>query len=180
MSRKPYLAAIAAASLLVVVSVIYAHDHSNAVQAPPMATGATSISDGPVPALTATTLAGDRISTTAERGKPMLINFFAWWCHPCNQEAPALATIGRRFAGRVAIIGVSTDPSRSHTQAYLKKYGWTWPIVMDGNLNWATAFEITGQPWTFLVNRSGQIVWKHPGAISVAAVSSELRKLLAA
>jgi peroxiredoxin len=178
MSRKPYLAAIAAASLLVVASLIYAHQHRSAVRAP-MTVQPTSIS-GPVPALTATSLTGQRISTTAERGKPMLINFFAWWCHPCNQEAPALATIGRRFAGRVAIIGVSTDPSRSHTRAYLRRYGWTWPIVMDGNLTWATAFAITGQPWTFLVDRTGRIVWKHPGSISVAAVSGELDRLLRA
>ena len=177
MSRKPYLAAIAAAALLVVAAVIYAHGHQSAVRPP--STVPTSVS-GPVPKVSATGLDGQRISTAADRGKPMLINFFAWWCQPCNQEAPALATIGRRFAGRVAMIGVSTDPSRSHTRAYLRKYGWTFPIVMDGNLSWAGAFEITGQPWTFLVDRGGKIVWKHPGAISVAAVSTALNHLLRA
>ncbi|HUZ83586.1 MAG TPA: TlpA disulfide reductase family protein [Gaiellales bacterium] len=176
MGRKPYLAAIAAAVALIAGAVIYGRTHTTAVSAP-MVVSATSIS-GRIPALSAPTLSGGRVSLAAARGKPMLINFFAYWCDPCNQEAPVLARLGRRFGSRITMLAVSTDPARAKTVAFAHRYGWNWPIVMDGSLAWSTAFQITGQPWTFLVNRNGEIVWKHPGAISAQAVTAAINRLL--
>lgn len=180
MSRKPYLAAIALAALLAAGAVIYARSHTGAVSSPAQISIQPGSISGHVPNVNGTAMDGRPVSLRADRGRPMLINFFAWWCDPCKREAPALATLGREFAGRVTMLAVSTDGSRSKTTAFVRQYGWTWPIVLDGNLTWANAFQITGQPWTFLVNSRGQIVWKHPGAISVGAVRSALHRLLRA
>lgn len=66
----------------------------------------------PVPQYAAVTLAGDSTSLAAQRGKVVLLNIWATWCHPCRAEIPELEAIHHRYKDRgLEIVGVSVDAS---------------------------------------------------------------------
>src|SRR5688500_14070242 len=62
------------------------------------------------PAYAAETLDGERAALAQMRGRPVLLNVWATWCHPCRQEVPALEQLHRTYAPRgLQVIGVSID-----------------------------------------------------------------------
>jgi thiol-disulfide isomerase/thioredoxin len=76
----------------------------------------------PAPALPSRAIDGSGVSIASLRGHPVLINFFASWCDPCQQEAPALARFASSPAGRGHIVGVDTgDTSVKDARAFVAR-----------------------------------------------------------
>jgi cytochrome c biogenesis protein CcmG/thiol:disulfide interchange protein DsbE len=75
--------------------------------------GGRSASDRarPAPALPTSVLVPPRVTVASLRGRPAAINFWASWCTPCRQEAPALERVARSLDGRARLVG-STGPIR--------------------------------------------------------------------
>lgn len=59
----------------------------------------------PAPSFTLTTLRGEEFDLDAVRGKPIVLNFWATWCGPCQRELPALQAAAERYADEVLIVG---------------------------------------------------------------------------
>ncbi len=122
----------------------------------------------PVPAYQATTLQGDTLELSSLRGKPFLLNFWATWCTPCQEETPFLESVFRRRSSQgLRIVGVSMDNGSAldKIRAFMKKYGVTYTVLRDPTMNAMQTFGIPGLPATFLVNRHGVIQWMRFGAI---------------
>jgi thiol-disulfide isomerase/thioredoxin len=110
----------------------------------------------PAPALETTELNGQPFDLTAERGKVVIVNFWATWCGPCRVEMPALDTFYRAFRDRgLVLIGVSVDrwSDRGKVAALMREY--SYPAAM---LNEATANEFPRPhviPTTYIIDRAG-------------------------
>jgi len=101
---------------------------------------------------------GGQSSIADFKGRPVLVNFWASWCDPCKDEAPAIEQAHKRLqkAGGT-VLGVTVSDASSDSQAFMREYGLTFPSVRDVDGELAEDFGSTGVPETFLVDREGRI-----------------------
>lgn len=120
----------------------------------------------PMPDLTLPTLRGGqpvRLKAVAAEG-PVLVNFFASWCAPCEIEHPILMGLKGRGA---RVVGIAYKDAPTNTEAFLTRMGdpFTTQLVdRDGAAG--VEFGVTGVPETYVVSREGQIVAKHTGPLT--------------
>jgi cytochrome c biogenesis protein CcmG/thiol:disulfide interchange protein DsbE len=115
-----------------------------------------------------------RLREAAAEG-PMLVNFFASWCAPCEVEAPQLNALA---ASGVRIVGVAYKDSPPKTQGFLARLGDPYvQRLTDRDGRAGVEFGVTGVPETFLVGADGVILAKHSGPLTDADVQTMLSKL---
>jgi cytochrome c biogenesis protein CcmG/thiol:disulfide interchange protein DsbE len=133
----------------------------------------------PAPAYAAETLDGERGTLTQMRGKPVLLNVWATWCHPCRKEIPALEQLHQAYGPRgLQVVGVSIDQGdqQQGIREFMREFGASYPVWLDPDGEVATVFSTVGVPNTFLIGPDGQVLWKHVGP--VRADDAELRRLI--
>lgn len=124
-----------------------------------------SSSGGPTgrraPALPRERLAGPAVTLPRAlanaRGGATLITFWASWCEPCAREAQALERFSRTPAGRGRLIGVDWSDGRSGAREFVRKHGWTFPVLRDSEGTVGNDYGLTGLPTTFVLDASGRI-----------------------
>ncbi|MGN6168336.1 MAG: redoxin domain-containing protein [Solirubrobacteraceae bacterium] len=112
-------------------------------------------------------LLGSTASLTSEikalRGYPIVINAWASWCTPCQQEFGLFAAASARFGRRVAFLGADTEDSAGPAQAFLEKHPVSYPSYQasSGTLSSMTALQ--GLPTTIFLGPTGKVVYIHTG-----------------
>lgn len=116
---------------------------------------------------------GGTISSHEFRARPYVLNFWASWCIPCREEAPALRAVVGSGLSDVGFLGVNILDGREEARGFVKEFGVGYPNASDDGRTYRT-FGVTGVPETIFVDRRGVIVGRFVGAIDEA----ELRRLL--
>jgi thiol-disulfide isomerase/thioredoxin len=106
------------------------------------------------------------------KGKIVIIDFWATWCHPCMAEAPHMVEINKKYADQgVQFIGISldSDSNSEGLKKVIKEQGFTWPMSFEGK-GWDGSFPkqfgVTGIPQTFIIGPDGTVLWRgHPAQI---------------
>lgn len=112
-----------------------------------------------VPDFTLTTFEGEEYSIEDYRGHVVLVNFWASWCKPCEQEAAELEQAWRNFKDQgVMFLGIDYVDTEPEALAYLSKFDITYPNGPDLGTKISQAFRIRGVPETYIVDPSGIIV----------------------
>ncbi len=108
--------------------------------------------------------AGPSIGLASLAGRVVLVNFWATWCEPCEQELPAMERHYQRLHGdRFELVAVSIDDEDAKVGEFVKRYSLTFPIAMDRNKAVSAAYQTTGVPESLLVDRDGRIVERYVG-----------------
>ena len=119
---------------------------------------------------------GRQISLQTMAGRPVIVNFFASWCAPCQRETPLIARFYRNSGGRPAIVGVDVNDSSSAGLAFVHKSGVTYPVVADpAPMKAAIAYNLPGLPATFFLNSRHQIVKRVYGPVTQAELTTGAR-----
>jgi thiol-disulfide isomerase/thioredoxin len=131
-----------------------------------------------VPDVTMETLDGRTISMADQRGKVVLVNFWATWCGPCREEIPFLVRLAERYPDHLTVIGVSEDHGPSdEVAAFAGTYGVNYPIVMSTPEIKRAFPGVFALPTSFVVDPEGRIVESHVGLISPVILEQETRYL---
>lgn len=123
----------------------------------------------PAPAYATRSLEGDSVSLAGQKGKVVLLNIWATWCHPCRNEIPELQAIHVRYRDRgLVLIGVSVDNDGDDDaiRAFMKDFQMTFPIWRDPDERISAQFLAVGVPATFLIDRNGVLRWRKTGPIA--------------
>ncbi|NOZ64560.1 MAG: TlpA family protein disulfide reductase [Caldiserica bacterium] len=132
------------------------------------------------PDFTLLNLEGKKVSLKDYRGKVVLLNFMATWCHWCRKEMPHLQKLYDRFKGSDFII-VSVFSDREGAKVvvpFMKKSGFTFSLssgLLDPTGKVTAMYRVTGTPTSYLIDRKGMIIgrgigyreWSSPAAINL-------------
>ncbi|HEY3904697.1 MAG TPA: TlpA disulfide reductase family protein [Streptosporangiaceae bacterium] len=99
-----------------------------------------------------------QISLSGYAGRPVIVNFFASWCGPCQRETPLLAQFYRSHHGKVVIVGIDDNDRTSKALAFLHEKGASYPVGVDPQASVATLYGVIELPQTFFLNAKHQIV----------------------
>jgi cytochrome c biogenesis protein CcmG, thiol:disulfide interchange protein DsbE len=126
--------------------------------------------DPPAPSFSFSVLghSAQRISLAGYAGRPLIVNFFASWCEPCQQETPLLARFYRTEHGKVALVGLDENDSLSHALSFTRAKGVTYPVGWDPEVTAASAYGVSALPQTFFLNARHRIVDRVFGAVTLA------------
>lgn len=138
----------------------------------------------PAPAYATRALGGDSVSLAGLRGKVVLLNVWATWCHPCRDEIPQLEALHQQYAkDGLVVAGVSVDNGGMDEgiREFMREFKITYAVWLDPDERVSTQFLTIGVPETFLIDRAGVIRWRKIGAIlkGDTTLTSELTKALA-
>jgi cytochrome c biogenesis protein CcmG/thiol:disulfide interchange protein DsbE len=149
------VAVVAGLFALLIWRVVHQNRNTVAVQ---VAHGKTSLA----PALDLPRLDGrGRLSLASLRGKAVVVNFWASWCKPCKQEAPALERSWKKHSGQgLVVLGVDVNDVSSDARHFARKLGLTYPLVHAPTTTWDD-WGLSGVPETFFVDRRGRLVDVH-------------------
>jgi cytochrome c biogenesis protein CcmG, thiol:disulfide interchange protein DsbE len=114
------------------------------------------------------------VSLRQYAGRPVIVNFFASWCGPCQKETPLLARFYHARRGRVAIIGIDVNDSAAAAARFVRRAGSGYPIGADPTAATATGYGVVAIPQTFFLNAAHRIVKRSFGAVTQADLTAGL------
>ena len=130
----------------------------------------------PAPAAPLPRLEGSGDGSLAEyKGQWVLVNFWASWCIPCKEEAPALERFQRQHGGpHFTVLGIDSRDLTSDGREFVRRYGLSYPQLRDGDGGAAHDFGTTGVPENFLVDPTGKVQWLLRGPVDEQYLHEEV------
>jgi len=127
------------------------------------------------------TLAGGELSLSDNKGRWVLLTFFATWCGPCKTEMPGLQQFHEQYGPRgFDVFGVSTDSSVGIVKPFARSFGLTFPIGVDTAGQAAQLYQASSIPVSFLISPEGQVVGVARGARNWSELDDMVETLLEA
>jgi peroxiredoxin len=125
------------------------------------ASGALS---GIAPDFTLPSNQGENIRLAEQRGKVVMINFWASWCGPCRQEMPLLENLYQHYqrAG-FTILGVNVEPNPAAANKVLDDITISFPVLYDTENTVSRLYNVEAMPSTVLIDRDGNLRYLHRG-----------------
>jgi cytochrome c biogenesis protein CcmG/thiol:disulfide interchange protein DsbE len=104
------------------------------------------------------------VSLEQYRGKVVLLNFWATWCKPCEDEMPAMDRLYRALAPEgFEMLAVSVDEETELVESFRQRLGVSFPILMDPAQDVSRLYQTTGFPESLLIDSNGMIVERYIG-----------------
>ena len=130
---------------------------------------------GDKPDLKIATLDGKTFDLAAQKGKWVIVNFWATWCSPCIKELPDISKFVEKNKN-VAAIGLAYDDSeKADIVEFLKEHPVSYPVAQVDTLDPPKAFETPrGLPTTYIIDPEGKVVQKFAGPLDETSLSKAI------
>ena len=118
----------------------------------------------PAPAFTLPALSGQESALSQFKGQVVMVNFWATWCGPCQQEMPLLDQMYKKYkpAG-FTLIGVNVDKDSPPVKELMARKPVSFPVLLDPANQVSKAYHVDEMPSSVLIDRKGQIRYVHRG-----------------
>ena len=124
----------------------------------------------PAPDFTVYDIDGNAVNLSDYFGKPIVLNFWASWCGPCQMEMPDFDEKSRELEGEVQFLMINmTDGDRETVEtasAFIEEQGYTFPVLYDTASHAAYTYSVYYLPTTFFIDAEGYAVTMVTSAIS--------------
>jgi peroxiredoxin len=118
----------------------------------------------PAPDFTLHTLGGPNLRLQEQRGRVVMVNFWATWCAPCRQEMPQLNKLYEKYrASGFVLLGVNVDDDSRHAADVAAKLGLKFPVLLDTDKTVSRLYGLNTMPSTVLIDRDGRVRYLHRG-----------------
>jgi peroxiredoxin len=122
---------------------------------------------------------GNRFTLWDQRGRVVLVNFWATWCEPCRIEMPELNRLFTTYAGRALdVIAVNLGESLAAIQEWRSAYALEFPLLLDTQMQVAVLYQIRGQPSTYIIAPDGRITAIFYGPATYDSLQQAIAPLL--
>ena len=135
----------------------------------------------PAPPIGVQSPSGKPVSLASLRGKAVYINFFASWCGPCNDEAPTIAALRKKYGPRgLVVLGIDTLDVPGQADAFQKKYAGPFDLIgLDDNGHVEQrSYGGVGLPLHVFIDRKGIVRTYLPGEITPAQIEAGIQSAL--
>jgi peroxiredoxin len=118
----------------------------------------------PAPDFTLKNSAGDNVRLAEQRGKVVMLNFWASWCGPCRKEMPLLDDMHKRYnkAG-LELFGVNVEKNTADAEKLLRELGTSFPILWDGDSKVSKLYNVNAMPTTIMIDKDGKVRYVNRG-----------------
>lgn len=117
------------------------------------------------------------ISLSDYAGKWVLVNFWASWCRPCEDESPAIEKFAREHRDDLTVLGINSEDNSVDANAFIDRYGLTWDMVKDTG-DRSQAYGVLGFPESFLVDPDGNLALIQRGPMDEKFLNERVAPLI--
>jgi peroxiredoxin len=123
---------------------------------------------------------GSTFQLANNRGKVVLLNFWATWCGPCEVEIPWFIEFQKTYKDRgFTVVGASTDyPGWKLVRPFIERRHMNYPVIISNPELAASYHHVEALPTTFLIDRQGRVAARHIGLASRRTYQAEILQLL--
>jgi cytochrome c biogenesis protein CcmG, thiol:disulfide interchange protein DsbE len=133
---------------------------------------ATVVANAPDPAETSLTM-------SKLRGHPVILDFWATWCGPCQAQSPIVNGIAQRFKDKgLVVVGVNTSDAEGLAERFAAKKGLLFPMVYDAGNAIANKYRVDNLPTLIVVSKEGKIVAVRHGVTGDSDLERLVRQVL--
>jgi peroxiredoxin len=146
-----------------------------------LAQAAPPAAGSPAPDFTLKALDGPNLRLREQRGKVVMINFWATWCGPCREEMPQLKRLHDKYqAAGFTLLGVNVDEDPRQASALAQKLALGFPVLFDADKQVSKTYDLSAMPSTVLIDRDGKVRFVHRGYRDgvVTTYDQQIRDLL--
>ena len=141
--------------------------------------GASPLIGNTSPAIVGQTVDGTTFDLDAERGRWVVVNFFATTCVPCVVEHPELVAFDEEHArlGDASVVSIAFSDSASNVTEFFEDNGGDWSVLAEDTGRHAINFGVAAVPETYLVSPNGIVTTKFTGGVTQADLEAEITRL---
>jgi peroxiredoxin len=127
-------------------------------------TGAAVAPAALAPDFTLRSADGPNLRLNEQRGRVVLVNFWATWCGPCRQEMPHLNRLYEKYrASGFVLLGVNVDDDTRNAIGVATKLGVKFPVLLDTDKKVSQLYDLSAMPATVLIDKDGRVRFLHRG-----------------
>lgn len=136
--------------------------------------------DKPAPDFQLPDLAGEEVSLSDFMGKPVLLNFWAGWCRPCEEEMPYLQQVYEEWSDQgLVVLTVNLGDSPSQVNRFMQSNQLSLPVLLDIKQSLTQEYNVGNIPTTFFIDKNGIIRAKIIGSFqSKEAIETKINQII--
>ena len=119
------------------------------------------------PDFTLRTMNGPNLRLAEQRGRVVMVNFWATWCGPCRQEMPHLNRLYDKYrSSGFVMLGVNIDDDANNAIGVAGKLGMKFPVLFDTDKKVSRMYDLSTMPSTVIIDRDGKVRYVHRGYLA--------------